>query len=92
MKMKRSLVIGGGVGIGVLLILMAFPTVVNAQTTKMTINEKILSIQNTFNKRGESNEDGIIELIFTLIGGVIGLILIFLFFLNDLIIGSFPGT
>jgi len=32
--MKRSIIVGGSVGAGVLLILMAFPTIVNAQATK----------------------------------------------------------
>ena len=38
--MKRKMwVVGGSVGAGVLLILMAFTSIVNAQTTKMTFND-----------------------------------------------------
>jgi hypothetical protein len=42
--MKRSLVIGGCLGIGVLLILVAFTSVVNAQTTKTTLNDMISDV------------------------------------------------
>jgi len=49
--MKRSLVIGGSVGAGVLLILMAFPAVVNAQATKTTIKEMMSSTSNSLSKK-----------------------------------------
>ncbi|MCX6665702.1 MAG: hypothetical protein NT038_06555 [Euryarchaeota archaeon] len=45
--MKRKMwVIGGSVGAGVLLVLAMLPTVVSAQTTKMTINDMYQTIKN----------------------------------------------
>lgn len=43
--MKRSIMVGGSVGAGIILILVAFTSVVNAQTTKTTINDMISEVQ-----------------------------------------------
>ena len=85
--MKKSILIGSILAV-VLLVLAMFPTVASAQATNMTINEKILSIQNIFNKRDEYNAGGIIELILTLIGGFIGLISVFSIFILLYLIGD----
>lgn len=42
--MKKTIMMAGGIGAGIILILVAFTSVVNAQATRATINDLVSSI------------------------------------------------
>ncbi|MFH1101429.1 MAG: hypothetical protein V1726_05305 [Methanobacteriota archaeon] len=85
--MKRKIIIGS-IGAILIVVLASFSSVASAQTIKSTVDEKTSLIQNIVNKKDNLASGGIIQMILTLIGGCIGLILFFWFFLILYSIGA----